>query len=92
MKHSFDLPNESNTDNGSDDVILMKVDSSDIQQKINKTRVSTTNEINNNNAAKDHSHTTKYSNNRTKQYNNEKKEQQKKNDKNDRKKRSPSKN
>ena len=68
MKHSFDLSNESNIHNGSEDAILMKeAGSSGIQQKINKTRVSTTIEINYDIAKK-------YSNNGIKQYNNEKKE------------------
>ena len=40
---------------------------SGIEQNINKTRVGTTSEINNVNATKDHSHTTKYSNNSTEQ-------------------------
>ena len=36
-----------------------------MQQKISKTRVSMTSEINNDNATKDRSHTTKHSNNST---------------------------
>ena len=52
--------------NGLEDVILKEeADSSGIRQRINKTRVSTISEINNDNAAKDHNHTTKYVNNRT---------------------------
>ena len=52
--------------NGSEDIILTKeTDSSGVQQKINKTRVSTRNEINNDNASKDHNHTAKYSNSST---------------------------
>ena len=39
MKHIFDLSNESNTCNGVDDIILMKkTDSSDRQQKVDKTK------------------------------------------------------
>ena len=71
VKHSFGV----NTHNGLEDVILTKeTDSSSIQQKISKTRVSATIEINNDIAAKDHSNTTKHSNNRTEQHNNEMKE------------------
>ena len=78
IKHSVNLSNESNPINGSEDVILMEeVDRSGIHQK-NKTRVSTTNEINNDNATKDHSNTKKYSKNRTKQYSNKKKGEQEK--------------
>ena len=88
VKHSFDLSSQSNTHNGAEDVILMKeADSSGIQKKSNETGVSTTGEINNNNATKeDHSHTTKNDNNSTGQYKNEKKEQHQIGDKNDRKK------
>ena len=51
-------PTNQNTRNGSEDVFLMEeADSSGIEQKINKTRISTTSEINNN-AIKDHTHTT----------------------------------
>ena len=65
-KHSFDLSNGSNTRNGLEDTILMKeLGSPSIQQKINKTHVSTTSEINNDNATRDHSNTTTYSNNST---------------------------
>ena len=82
LKPSFGV----NTHNGSEEVILMKETySSSIHQKINKTRVSATNEINNDNATKDHSPTTKYSNNSTEQYNNETKEEHQAEDKNDRK-------
>ena len=64
----------SNTRNGSEDLILIKeTDSSGIQQKINETHVTTKSEINNDNATKHYSHTTKYCNNSTEQYNNEKK-------------------
>ena len=89
IKHSVNLSNESNSVNGSEDVILMEeVGRSSIQQK-NKMRVSTTNEINNDNATKDHSNTKKYSKNRTKQYSNKKKGEQEKLIKIMKKKRSP---
>ena len=66
LKHSFDLYNESNTRNGSEDFILIKrADSSDIQQEINKTYISKTSEISNDSATKDQSHTTKYINDST---------------------------
>ena len=76
-----------NTRNGSEHVILMnKASSSSIQQRINKTCVSTTNEINNDNATKDHILITKNSNSSTDQYNNEKIEKHQTKDRNDRKK------
>lgn len=60
--------------------------SSSIQLKINKTRVSTTNEINNDNGTKDHTLITKNSNSWTDQYNNEKTEKHQTEDRNNRKK------
>ena len=70
-----------------EDVILMnQAGSSSIQLKINKTRVSTTNEINNDNGTKDHSLITKKSNSWTDQYNNEKTEKHQTEDGNNRKK------
>ena len=87
MKHSFGLSNGSNSRNGSENVILMEeVDSSDIQQKIQKTCFSTTCEKNNYNAIKDHSYTTKHSNNSTEQYNNGMKEEHQNEEKNNNKK------
>lgn len=62
--------------------------SSGIQQKANKTRVSKTSEISNDNATKVHSHTIKYNNNSTEQYNNGKKEEHQAEDKNERRKES----
>ena len=51
-----------------EDVISMReTNSSGIQMKINKPRISRTSEINNDNATKDNSHTTKYSNNSAEQ-------------------------
>lgn len=60
--------------------------SSSIQLKINKARVSTTNEINNDNGTKDHTLITKNSNSWTVQYNNEKTEKHQTEDRNNRKK------
>ena len=70
-----------------EDVVLMnEAGSSSIQLKINKTRVSTTNEINNDNSTKDHTLITKNSNSWTDQYNNEKTEKHQTEDRNNRKK------
>ena len=70
-----------------EDVVLMnEAGSSSIQLKINKTRVSTTNEINNDNGTKDHTLITKNSNSWTDQYNNEKTEKHQTEDRNNRKK------
>ena len=81
--HNFDLSNESNTRDGSDDVILMKKkESSDRQQKVKYTRFSLASEMYNDNATKDPNHTTEYSINSMEQYISEKEEQDQTEDKN----------